>query len=685
MHLAYRSYSAARADQARLVAVHKAAASLAAPLEPLDAVEEFLGQVADCFDAAAAELAISTNGSRTVHRMDRAADRYSIRTEPNDSVSLEGAVAALPGAVRLAAAGKDALSRTLAATGATDCLAAPLLAADRLLGAIVVFDLGGFQGSRSGQIAVFDALARETGGALAKGRLLADVLEQRRKLAEIVDSASDGILTLSADGVVLSWNPALERITGIAAPEIIGRSDLATVAHLLSAAGEPVVLSDHPLPAELFLTAADGSVRHLACSYSDGDMQATTVVVARDITAVDEHEALREEVTRLEEADAARRLVVEQLQHAVVPPPISVPGVSVAATYEPSDPSAPTGGDLWDWQVLPSGEVHLAVVDVLGHGVSATKDALAVIHTLRVVTAAGTPLKHVVAQADELLRAQYQQLVATVIVARYDPHSGRLLVASGGHPPALVITPRRDVRQIAASGGVIGWPGAGSDDVAETVLHPGDTLVLYTDGLVEARKNILDGIEALERHAAEVAILSAEDLADQLVERALAGAQRRDDTLALVLRREVVTAREQRASWVIAPKASAASELRRTLESWLGEHGLVAEDCLVVAAELLSNAVRAARTRVALHVRLAGDSVVLDVTDDGAADPNLAQRGSTPARIDAERGRGLYLVRSLSSKVDVLVTEEMTLFRATVPTAHMAPVETDHRISELGL
>jgi PAS domain S-box-containing protein len=681
LHLAYRSYSAARADQARLVAVHAAAAHLSAPFRTLAAIPTFLRQVSGAFDAAAVELVIrNESGGLDIHRVDREGGGYTTRIETEQVPSLEGAIVAMPGAVHIRAGSSHAVARSLAAAGANDCLAAPLLQGERITGAILVLDRGGFAGSKEGELAILEALAREASSALAKGQLLADVVDERRKLARIVDGASDGILTMSDSGQVLTWNPALEQMTGLRAPDVLGRVDLASRLHMRTADNRPVVFAQQApeaLPQDIFITTTSGEARHLMCSYSGASADsdgAALVIVARDVTPAEEQEALREEVTRLVEVDAARRSVVEQLQHAVLPAPVVLDGAHVAATYEPSDPSEPTGGDLYDWLVLPSGEVHVAVVDVLGHGVAATKDALAVVHTLRVVTAAGTPLRSVVAQADALLRVQHPDLVATVIVARYDPSTGRLLVVSGGHPPALVVTPRKEVRQVAASGGVIGWPGAGSDDIAETVLEPGDALVLYTDGLVEARKNILDGIEELERHAADAASLPADEFADQLVVRALTGADRRDDTLALVLRRDFVSAPNERASWTIAPETAAVRDLRANLARWLAERGVERDDALIAAAELLSNAVRAAQTRVTLHVRLADAGIVLDVSDDGAAEVDIAQRGTSVPDMDAERGRGLFLVRAVGSHVDVLATAEGTTIRVTLPvtTRHQA-------------
>lgn len=681
LYLAYRSYSAARADQERLAAAHRAVNLLAEPLRPLDAVEDFLGALADCFHAAAAELVLRTEGGRQIYlvRGDGEERVFSVRSEGDDIASLEGLLAASPGPVQSAARAGDPVGVALFERGFADCLAAPLRDGQRVVGAVAVLNRGGFEGSPRGEVSIFEALARETTRAIAKGRLLGDVLEERRKLAEIVSRASDGICTLARDGRVLTWNPALEQITGLSAEVVIGRPGVSQRLRARTIWDEPVDLAALPieyLPHELRLTAADGTDRHLTCSYSRGTPDAegaALVLVARDVTPVDEHEALREQFTRLVEADAARRAIVDQLQQTVVPGPVRVPGAEIAAAYEPSDPHAPTGGDLYDWQVMPNGDLHVAVVDVLGHGVAATKDALAVVHTLRVLTASGTPLERVVARADELLKAQHPDLVATVMVARYEPSTGKVRVVSGGHPPGLIITPRREVRQLAASGGVIGWPGAGSDDLAEAMLEPGDALVLYTDGLVEARKNILDGMEDLKRHAAEVAQLPAPQFAKELVNRALAGAERRDDTLALVLRRDPVEAGEPTARWEVAPEPAAVGPARRALRDWLRKRDVDGEDPSVVASELLSNAVRVARERIVLCVQLEARGVVIDVSDDGAGDAVLDARGHELPDDGVVTGRGLFLVRALSERVDVLSTTEGSTIRAVLPLRSMSP------------
>ncbi|MCW2543631.1 MAG: hypothetical protein JWM40_1183, partial [Frankiales bacterium] len=372
----------------------------------------------------------------------------------------------------------------------------------------------------------------------------------------------------------------------------------------------------------------------------------------------------------------ARRIVVEQLQAAVVPDTPEVPGLELAVAYVASDPKEPTGGDLWDWHVMADGQLHVAVVDVLGHGVAATKSALSVIHTLRAVALDNTPLEDMVGRASALLERQDAELVATVVLARLDPVTGRLRIASGGHPPALIVSASGEVRMAAATGGAIGWPGAGSDGVEEAWLAPGDALLLYTDGLVEARKDILEGLDSLARETASVCHLPAAELADELVARALAGADRRDDTLALVVRRSTTApAAPARAvttgRWQLRPERRAAQQTRRDAVRWLNDHGLPAGDAALVIAELLANAVRAARGAIVLEVTVERGRVSIAVSDDGPGLNELPVETLPP--LDAEGSRGLFLVRKLSSGLELDVEAVGTTVRCWLPLEGAVP------------
>ena len=669
LHAAHAAVSAARADRARLAGMHRAASLLSDPLDPRQAIPEFLRAAAEVFDSRRATLVLNVDGGREVHHVDLDGDgRVHVRVEPEDAATLEAALTAQLGAVRITSTDQTPLGAALSASGHSDCLAAPMVEGGRVFGALLLLDQNGVDANPPGQLSVLEGLAREVVAAVTKGRLLDEVLEERRKLSTVLRATSDGIASFDVDGTVRSWNPALEDITGLSAAAALGKADVLSRLDPRTLDGAPMVLSDAALPAELSVRRLSGGRRRLACSWSRADDEdgELIVLVARDVTPVEEFEALRAEFGRLVEQEAARRLVVEQLQAAVVPATPVVEGLELAVNYVASDPKEPTGGDLWDWHLLPSGELHLAVVDVLGHGVAATKSALSVVHTLRSLALDDTPLDDIVGRAAHLLERQDAELVATVVIGRLHPRSGRLQIVSGGHPPALVVSPDGEVRQVLATGGAIGWPGAGTDGVEELVLAPGDTLLLYTDGLVEARKDIVEGLESLVRDLPSVASLPVATMTDELVRRALAGAERRDDTLALVVRLGNVPALPETgplptARWEVLPDVHAVPKVRREAVRWLGDHGLGAGDVALVVSELLANAVRAARARVTLDLALREQGLEVTVTDDGQG------IGALPADsdpdLDAEGNRGLYLVRRLATDLELLPSPAGTTVR----------------------
>ncbi|TXS52395.1 PP2C family protein-serine/threonine phosphatase [Streptomyces sp. t39] len=244
---------------------------------------------------------------------------------------------------------------------------------------------------------------------------------------------------------------------------------------------------------------------------------------------------------QLEERDERLRRahgqMLRELEDALRPPPLCVPGLDLAVHYAPADTDAPTGGDLYDWFLLPDGSVHITVVDALGHGVGSTRSALDVTHAVRTLALDGYPLKSIVGRASEVLYGIDPQLMATVLLARLDPATGELLLANGSHPPALAVRSRGRTEYLEVQGRGVGYPLPGSDHILRTRLDPGDLLLLYTDGLTESRRDPLEG----ERRLAASARRHAGRPVDE-IPGAIAGDMHTlvlhpDDTLALALRR----------------------------------------------------------------------------------------------------------------------------------------------------
>lgn len=369
--------------------------------------------------------------------------------------------------------------------------------------------------------------------------------------------------------------------------------------------------------------------------------------------------------TELAELDFARRAVVHQLQDAVQPAIPEVLEAELGIYYLPADPESPTGGDLYDWQVLPDGDLYLAVIDVVGKGVGATKDALAITHVLRVLVLQGCPLGDLVAQADALYGRHHPEVAATIVVGRYTPTTGLLQVAGGGHPPVLVVREDGTTSYLEIPGLALGWPGAGSVAVASVVLERSDSVVLYTDGLVEARRDIDVGFADLAHAAVQTSRYPAKHQARALVDRALAGAARRDDTLALVLRRQLPPEhpgghRLGPLRHQFSPNPVSVSLARHLLADWLRLQDVEEEEIetlVLVASELCANAVEAATGApggVVLRAESVGCDVVLEVEDDAGRFERSVDYDEIPDAL-AESGRGLFLAHALSHQIEIEV------------------------------
>ncbi|MGY1712654.1 SpoIIE family protein phosphatase [Geodermatophilus sp. SYSU D00758] len=240
--------------------------------------------------------------------------------------------------------------------------------------------------------------------------------------------------------------------------------------------------------------------------------------------------------------DRAQRFELEAgtshtLQANLLPPaPPPVPGLAVAVRYLAAGRGADVGGDFYDVVPLSEGEVALAVGDVGGHDITAA----AVMGQLRSVYRAHLADRPPPGALLHRLQAGWPllglQRMATALFALLEPGSGRLRVASAGHPPPVVVTDGDAELLPVQPGRMLGAPATG---VAEWsgVLPLGATLLLYTDGLVERRGVDLDaGLALLLAAAARSAGAGADGLCDRVLAE-LAGGQRQDDVALLAVTR----------------------------------------------------------------------------------------------------------------------------------------------------
>jgi PAS domain S-box-containing protein len=297
----HRSYAAVVADKARLAGMHRATRALVGPINPRDAIPNFVAEVRNCFEAGIAQLVVREADTRIVYTA--TPEGTAVTAESIGSLSLAWALALRARTARITrATAAPNLVALLNAEGRRDCIAAPMFSDGSVVGVLVAYDCSGPEGFEEGELAVLETLAREAAGALAKGALLDEILEERRKLAEIVDHTSDGIVTMSADGKLQLWNTGMEAITGYAAGDMVGAHGLDRL-RARDENGVDVMVdrwaSGETIPPQLQIIDKEGVTRWLACSATpvdDGEGRPhMLILVVRDVTRAHEVERLKDD------------------------------------------------------------------------------------------------------------------------------------------------------------------------------------------------------------------------------------------------------------------------------------------------------------------------------------------------------------------------------------------------------
>ncbi|KOV69262.1 phosphatase [Streptomyces sp. MMG1121] len=176
------------------------------------------------------------------------------------------------------------------------------------------------------------------------------------------------------------------------------------------------------------------------------------------------------------------------------------PNLDVAIRYLPAGGGVLVGGDWCETVRLHFGRTLLVVGDVMGHGLEAAVDMNAFRSSLRYIASADLPPHRVLRQMDEIASREADRRPATCLLARVDPGRGQLTLASAGHLPPALITEDGEATLLSVPVGPPLGTGLGGYESATHPLAPGQTLVLFTDGLVERRGEDID--ESLARLSA---------------------------------------------------------------------------------------------------------------------------------------------------------------------------------------
>jgi PAS domain S-box-containing protein len=338
------------------------------------------------------------------------------------------------------------------------------------------------------------------------------------QMETLFETLNEGVLVGDDCHQILYVNSCLAEMIGNSPDEIVGQS----VPFFYSPEEYQVILDqeersrDGSNRFEFVLPRKDGSripvivsVRRL----EDPDGREFAIVTFTDISDQKNAEAALREANRLLE-DRQREIeedlaLAARVQQSLAPASLVWGGTRVESYFHPV---LTIGGDFG--LVSPiDGQLNMMVCDVSGHGIGSALVANRIYTETMALLQANTPLDEVLRELNRFFLETIGGTVFmfTVAAARIDYGGRRMVFAGAGHPPAMLVAPGKEPRQLESQNMVLGALGnaMSTTPVSEVALEPGDRVVLYTDGITDvfdARGEML-GVEGVQKFVRETSSL----------------------------------------------------------------------------------------------------------------------------------------------------------------------------------
>ncbi|MFD5813769.1 PAS domain S-box protein [Streptomyces sp. NPDC127038] len=505
----------------------------------------------------------------------------------------------------------------------------------------------------------------ETSDGLLVSAAVRDVSERRRaearinELAGLVESSQDAILAKTLDGHITYWNAAAQRLYGYSRSEVMGRhvSLLATTERR----GEIDALLDRLRSGEkvehfetLRLTRSGALLDVDITLWPTRDPDGTVVGACAIVRDISDRKRAEAELTFLYEQ---QRHIALTLQRSLMGTPPAIPGLTTASRYRPATQGAGVGGDWFDLIPLGAGRVGVLIGDVMGRGL----DAAAVMGQLR---SAAHALAKTGMQPRQLMQAleavvgdlDVPDQLVTCCYLVISADAGEVTVCSAGHLPTLVATPGAGARPLPAPVNAPLGVGGILYEQASSVIPPGATLVLYTDGLIETPgSDIEDQLGELTSTLGDLFTVAPdlEQASDHVLSTLLPDCDGHNDDVTLLLIRlpdgPLATVNTDLPA-VPESVPEGRAFLSKALTAW--DCVRSADDARLLLSEVLTNAVQHAQGPISLHLCRTATDLTVEISDRS---PHLPQPRT--AAEDEESGRGLILVRALADNWGVRPTD----------------------------
>ena len=316
----------------------------------------------------------------------------------------------------------------------------------------------------------------------------------------ILDSLGDAVYVTDVDRRILYWNKAAEQITGWRPQDMVGQSCFDNILAHVDKDGHPLCGKEHCPLHRSIVTGVSDTCPLIFARRKDGQRVPLEVTVApiRDASGltIGGVEVFRDISPIIQDLEKARAIQSVSLQHALP----HDPRLRFSAHYLPLDV---VGGDYYAIEPLDADRYGVFLADVMGHGIAA---ALYTMHLSalwdRYHPLVETPSVFAAKINDELNRiVNVGETFAAGICGLIDLARQECVLAGAGNPPALLVDPDGEFRQVECPGLPLGLMQDASYDDTRLALQPGSRLLLFSDGVVDipSADNTRLGVDGLIR------------------------------------------------------------------------------------------------------------------------------------------------------------------------------------------
>jgi len=440
--------------------------------------------------------------------------------------------------------GRFLRSDAAARAGLCSAVALPLIAPAGVIG-VLEFVSRSRRRPEPDMLDLLGLVGRQVGQYVGRWRAERRLQTVQERATAVMNAALDCIVSIDEHGVVIDFNPAAEETFGYTRAEAVG-AELAELiippdlrdAHRAALARHLATGEARILNRRLELTGmrADGSTFPAELTVTRlGEAGRAAPMFAGFIRDITERQRSRDELARLLEREHE---TARTLQRALLPESLpDIPGHDLAVRYVAGTQGSVAGGDWYDAFALPDGRFGFVIGDIVGRGIPAAATMGRLRNALRAYAIDGAAPDEVVGRVHRLTDAFEDVSFATFLYLLLDASSGEARYAAAGHPPPLVVPARGEAAYAwLRPGPPLGAPAVAGWPEERLVLEAGSTLVLYTDGLVEAPgRPIGEGLAELAR-AARAGSGGVEALTDRILTSLAVDRGWPDDIALLTLR-----------------------------------------------------------------------------------------------------------------------------------------------------